>query len=80
MSIVKTYSNIRTTLAQAQIISHLIPRLDPIDTKSSLGLMLSSDLLGMSQTRLQRPAALSDEHGVTVSRSLKCILFKLITD
>ena len=36
MSIVKTWSNIRTTLTQAQINSHSIPRLDPIDSKFSL--------------------------------------------
>ena len=35
MSIVKTWSIIRTSQTQDQINSHLIPRLNPIDSKSS---------------------------------------------
>ena len=35
MFIVKTWSNIRTSQTQNQINSHSIPRLDPIDSKSS---------------------------------------------
>ena len=36
MSIVKSWSNTRTSQTQAQIYSHSIPRLDPINSKSSL--------------------------------------------
>ena len=42
MSIVKTWFNIRTSQNQAQINSHRIPRLDPIDYKSGT----HPDLLG----------------------------------
>ena len=42
MSIVK----IRTTLTQAQIDSHSIPRLDPIDSKSSIQLIKYCPLIG----------------------------------
>ena len=36
MSIVKTWPSVRTSLTQAQINSHWPPRLDPIDSKSSI--------------------------------------------
>ena len=42
MFIVKTWSIIRTSQTQAQTNSHLIPRLDPIDSKSGT----HPDLLG----------------------------------
>ena len=44
MSTFKTWSNIRTTLTQAQINSHSIPRLDPIDSKSSFELKCQATL------------------------------------
>ena len=35
MSIVKIWSKIKTSQIQAQINSHWIPRLDPVDSKTS---------------------------------------------
>ena len=60
MSIVKTWSNIRTTLTQAQINSQSIPRLDPIDSKSIKFLLISPELMSeplqSSPTQINSPS------------------------
>ena len=60
MSIVRTWSNIRTTLTQAQINSQSIPRLDPIDSKSIKFLLISPELMSeplqSSPTQINSPS------------------------
>ena len=45
MFIVKTWSNIRTSQSQAKINSQWIPRLDPIDSKSSYSYLHSASFI-----------------------------------
>ena len=64
MSIVKTWSNIRTSQTQDQINSEfqgltlstpsLVPRLDPIDSKSSLFIYYINDTIFLGMSRLQQ--------------------------
>ena len=61
MSFVKTWFNIRTIQTQAQINSHLIPRLDPINSKSGFIYLLDplGPLeLGMYVCKSERPLSI----------------------